>query len=238
MKYMGSKSRIAKYIVPIIQKYIDDNNIGTYVEPFVGGANIIDKIRCENKIGYDNNKYLISFFVKLQEGWNPLQDIEMTKELYVDIKNNKDNYPDHIVALAGFCAAYNAKWFGGYAGIVNTKIGTVRDYYDESVRNVLKQIGNLKDVLFVTKDYKDISIPKNSLLYCDPPYANTTKYKDNFNHDEFWDWVRNKSKDNIILVSEYNAPDDFKCIWQKESTITLDKNSRSKAVEKLFVCIK
>lgn len=37
MKYMGSKSRISKYIVPIIQKYIDENAIKTYIEPFVGG---------------------------------------------------------------------------------------------------------------------------------------------------------------------------------------------------------
>lgn len=37
MNYMGSKSRIAKYIVPIIQSYIDNNNINTYIEPFVGG---------------------------------------------------------------------------------------------------------------------------------------------------------------------------------------------------------
>ena len=38
MKYMGSKSRISKYIVPIIQKYIDENAIKTYIEPFVGGG--------------------------------------------------------------------------------------------------------------------------------------------------------------------------------------------------------
>lgn len=38
MKYMGSKSRISKYIVPIIQKYIDENGIKTYIEPFVGGG--------------------------------------------------------------------------------------------------------------------------------------------------------------------------------------------------------
>jgi len=38
IKYMGSKSRIAKYIVPILQKEIDDNNIKTYLEPFVGGG--------------------------------------------------------------------------------------------------------------------------------------------------------------------------------------------------------
>ena len=47
MKYMGSKSRIAKDIVPIIQKCINDNNIDIYIEPFVGGANIIDKIKCK-----------------------------------------------------------------------------------------------------------------------------------------------------------------------------------------------
>lgn len=38
MKYFGSKSRITKDIVPIIQKAIDDNNINTYIEPFVGGG--------------------------------------------------------------------------------------------------------------------------------------------------------------------------------------------------------
>lgn len=38
MVYMGSKSRIAKEIVPIIQSYIDNNNIHNYLEPFVGGA--------------------------------------------------------------------------------------------------------------------------------------------------------------------------------------------------------
>ena len=37
MKYVGSKNRIAKDIVPIIQKYIDENNITEYYEPFVGG---------------------------------------------------------------------------------------------------------------------------------------------------------------------------------------------------------
>ena len=38
IKLMGSKSRIAKYIVPIIQKCIDDNNLETYIENCVGGV--------------------------------------------------------------------------------------------------------------------------------------------------------------------------------------------------------
>ena len=53
----------------------------------------------------------------------------------------------------GLCATYNSKWFGGYAGIVHTKIGTERNYYDEAVRNVLKQVPMLKDVTFTCGDY-------------------------------------------------------------------------------------
>lgn len=37
MKYVRSKSRIAKYIVPIIQSYINDTSAAFYLEPFIGG---------------------------------------------------------------------------------------------------------------------------------------------------------------------------------------------------------
>lgn len=125
------------------------------------------------------------------------------------------------------------KWFGGYAGIVHTKIGIDRNYYDEAVRNVLKQKNNILDVIYGYKSYEEVVI-ENAVIYCDPPYQGTTKYKDDFDHDKYWNWVRNVSQNNIVLCSEYNAPEDFECIWTKELTTTLDKASRSKAVEKLF----
>ena len=62
MKYIGSKSKIAKYIVPIIQDFIDKNNIECYVEPFVGGANIIDKINCKYRYGYDIDNIVIDLY--------------------------------------------------------------------------------------------------------------------------------------------------------------------------------
>lgn len=55
MVYMGSKNRLSKDIVPIIQSYIDGGCKG-YLEPFVGGANIIDKIKCNNKYGSDRGE--------------------------------------------------------------------------------------------------------------------------------------------------------------------------------------
>lgn len=47
---------MAKFLVPIIQKYIDDNNTKIYIEPMCGGANLIDKIKCDKRIGADINE--------------------------------------------------------------------------------------------------------------------------------------------------------------------------------------
>ena len=48
------------------------------------------------------------------------------------------------------------------------------------------------------------------------------------------------SKNNIVLISEYWMPDDFTCIWKKESKVNFDSNRKSndnknKRIEKLFI---
>ena len=68
MKYMGSKSRIAREIVPIMQAEIEGGKYDTYVEPFVGGANVIDKIKCKYRVGFDINRYLTALLQHVQAG--------------------------------------------------------------------------------------------------------------------------------------------------------------------------
>ena len=81
--------------------------------------------------------------------------------------------------------------------------------------------------------------------YCDPPYSNTiSRYytnrsdnKLNFNTDEFWNWCRLMSEHNVIFVSGYSAPRDFRSIMSsshKLTGISPGKNNK-KRVEKLFV---
>jgi DNA adenine methylase len=94
--------------------------------------------------------------------------------------------------------------------------------------------------VFECRDFRDINGLKNCVVYVDPPYKNTTPYKNEFPYNEFYDWCRKTSKDNIVLISEYSMPDDFKCIWQKEIKVTMDSNRRANdkknnRVEKLFV---
>lgn len=235
MKYMGSKQRLSKELVPILQNIINENRVDMYIEPFVGGANVIDKIKCSNKVGSDYNEFLIELWKEIQKGYEIPS--ELSYDDYVEIKNNKSKYPKHLVAVAGILATYNAKWFGGYARITYTKAGTIRNYYDESRRNVIKQIPNIIDVDFYYRSYEYYSNEntQNALIYCDPPYQKTTGYGNDFNHEEYWNWVRELSKNNIVICSEYNAPNDFLCIYEKGLTTTMDNASRKKDTEKLFI---
>ena len=240
MQYMGSKNRIAKELVPIIQSYIDNmENCKGYLEPFVGGANVIDKIKCDNKIGCDVNEYLIALLKFVRDTPNKLPSY-VTKEEYQIIKNTKEKFPNWMVGLAGFCT-YGAKFFGGYA---NYNKNTKQDYVKDILRNLIKQSPNLKDVKFKCCDFRDIDKDKikGYVIYCDPPYRNVTKYKNElFLYEEYYEWVREMSKNNIVVCSEYWMPDDFTCIWQKE-TITkmnccerISGDEKNKRIEKLYI---
>lgn len=234
MKYVGSKNRLAKDLAPIIQSYIDNNNITHYWEPFVGGGNMIDKIKCKNKFGSDIHPYLIALLKQAQIDTSVFP-ATITEEEYKSVRANPQNYPDWYVGLVGFCASYNGKWWGGYANGVKTKIGTIRNYTDEAIKNLIKQAPNLKGIHFNCCPFDECNDVKGFVIYCDIPYRNSTKYAtDEFPYEKFYDWCKKMSKDNIVLISEYWMPDDFECIWSKTLKCTLDKNSRIDKVEKLF----
>ena len=238
MRYMGSKSRIAKYIVPILQNIIESNNIITYVEPFCGGCNIIDKIRCDFKIANDKQHYLIELFRNIEKV-RTLPD-EISKEHYSDVRAsfyNKDlAYEDWYIGAIGFLASYNGRFFdGGYGAFVTRKsTGKTYNAYEEAKDNLLSQ--DLSNITFISGDYKDLVVPEGSLIYCDPPYEGTKQYgiNKNFNHKEFWNWVRKQAGSNIVIVSEERAPDDFECIWEQEVQRSMNKDNKYNKVEKLL----
>lgn len=45
-------------------------------------------------------------------------------------------------------------------------------------------------------------------------------------------------KGHKIFISEYSAPSDFKCIWEREQSSSLTQNTGGKrAIERLFMPI-
>ena len=230
MQYQGSKNRLSKAILPIIEQYRTPEQL--YIEPFCGGCNIIDKVSGP-RVASDNHEYLIHMWIELQKGWIPPTDV--SKEQYYHVKNNQSLYSKAYIGYVGFMCSFGAKWWGGYAA--NSKGD---NYADRASRVLTKQIQKLKDVQFISIDYRDYEFDselESAFFYCDIPYKDTTQYSGSkFDHEEFYEWCRRmKDQGHTILVSEYEMPSDFECVLEINHFTQLNKNKKESRVEKLFI---
>ena len=236
MKYMGSKRRIAKYILPIILENIGDNY---FVDLFTGGGNLIMYANCKNKIANDINPYSIAFLKKIQKdgcNWLPENNKDFTEENYNYVKAHKDKFNPAFLGHVGFNLSYGGKWFNS----PRRDSKGLRDYIAEAYREACKQAEMIKDVTFLCFSYEQVKLPENSIIYCDIPYKDTGKYQavdKSFDYDKFYAWCRIKSNEgHKIFISEYNMPSDFTCVWEKEHKVQIANSSNSiMSVERLFI---
>lgn len=229
MTYMGSKRLYAKYICPIINKYIEDNKVTKFYDVFCGGANIADKIICDEVIANDLSPTLIALHKQAQSDFSKIPisksfNKEKWVSTYAEYKRLKNsNWTEEpLIPLYEIGAV---EWYGSYATGGFQKSYALptkkRDFYDERYRNHKKQSStdNYKKIKFTCQDYRDLEITPNAVIYCDPPYKGTVSYQicPHFNSEEFFNWIREKSKTNPIFLSESTLIEDFNIIWKKET---------------------
>lgn len=238
MIYMGSKNRHAKELLPIILRNRQEGQ--WFVDVMCGGANLVDKVD-GNRIANDINKFVIAFLKEMQK-----PDFELpfiSEELWLDMKSNKSTgkYPDWVLGFAGYSLSFGGKWFNSYRREVagDKSRENEIDQNRKAYKNIMKQRELLSGIDFYNLDYQDVVIPDNSIIYCDPPYADTGKYTaiGSFDHTRFWEWCnRMVDAGHDVYVSEYNAPDNWVCVWEKhvKGNLALDTGSKN-SVEKLFI---
>ena len=244
MKYMGNKRRIVNDILPIMLEH-NTNNI--FVDLFCGSCSVIQNVPTAYKrIANDKNKYLIEMFKSLVNGKEYPKHID--KETYSHYRDIYNQERKEIIQLTdeqyaeigwyGWMGSFNGRFFsGGYSGHnVIQKNGKSRDYITEQINNTLSQIPYFKGIEFYSKDYQEVEIPEDSIVYCDIPYRDTKQYETSkdFDYERFYNWCRENQDKYKIFVSEYSMPDDFKCIWQKEVTNAMNTTKTYKPIEKLF----
>jgi DNA adenine methylase len=253
MRYSGSKKRFVKQLLPILLKGTNDDTL--FIDAFGGGMNVVCAVPLKNKWAVEINCHVHALWGTIQ-GYGidnlylPKDSNELTQEHYEDIRRqyiaNNNNYPNYLMGFVGTCCSYGGAWFNGYAHF-NPKKN--EDHIKEAYNGLKKQVEefiNLNSTLFINGTYHDLGTnmsldnPENTVIYCDPPYFETKKYESDFDHIAFWNWVRTMTKQGIrVYVSEYTAPDDFKCIWEarkKDGMGTTKKGKKQNTkVERLFV---
>ena len=224
MRYFGGKFANRKEISTFLELYRKKGQV--FLEPFCGGCNIVSEMSGD-RIANDVHTSLVMMWQELQNGWIP--PTEVSEEEYKIVRKLDDCA---LKAFVGFGCSFGAKQWGGYARNLRINDNHVQNCFNSCLRKIAK----MKDVTFYNKSYLEFT-PKNQLIYCDPPYKNTGSYKgtDKFDHDLFWQTMRKWSKNNTVFVSEYQAPPDFDCVWQKEKKLKVrSKNGCEVRIEKIF----
>lgn len=233
-RYMGGKGKIGRELSDCIHKMCDDNGLTDppYFEPFVGMCGVMRHIKYSTKIACDKNEDIIMMWNSTQNGWLPPAYLDADQ--VTALKNQK--HSSDIRGFAAFGCSFGGVYFGSYLG----RYQNGRDEINRSSRSIGRVSKLVNDVTFIgARSYLDHD-PHGLVIYCDPPYLNACKgVKEmknfsGFDHNVFWDTMRKWHKNgNIVMVSEFDAPDDFCCVWEKK---TIKNVSHSDYVsEKLFM---
>jgi DNA adenine methylase len=233
--YQGGKKRIGKRIHAVIselERVLTGENSLPYFEPFVGMAGVLRHFAVEPKrkvTACDANIDLILMWQALQKGWTPPK--KCTREYFEELKHSLTHSPER--AFIGIVASFGANFFVGYRLHYDS-----RDYLGQGYRALMEIQPDILRVRFLKARSYDRHSPKGKLIYCDPPYFNnklTSAFFQKFDHEAFWETMREWSLENLVVVSESQAPRDFKCIWETQSYIKNTSTSNKYYPDKLFI---
>lgn len=248
MRYAGSKKKFMKHLLPIISEHLKDEDT-LFVDMCTGGANVVSEVDWHNKWAVDNNEYVIAMWKRIQElnaqggdAWREWIPSEVSEETYLKAKdtyiNSSGGMEPGLVGYILSSCSFGSAWANGYA---RTNVARGENHILEAYNNICRQVENFKnlqDTTFICCSYDELTFPKNTLIYVDPPYATTKKYMHDFAHQQFYEWCRKmKRKGHTLLISEYDMPYDFKCIWSMEKKDSLGRRKGQRQnirIEKLF----
>jgi Site-specific DNA methylase len=195
-----------------------------YVEPFCGSGAVIEHVP-GNRIANDINPYIVAVLEGVQRGWLP-PDV-VSEDFYNQVRYNKERYCDAIVGFVGFGSSFGGIFWNSYG-----RSSKVLSLAKEAKQALLHQKPKLKGTIFTSMDYRNLPLPANAIIYCDPPYENTTGYggAERFDSAAFWQWAREKTMHGFdVYVSEFTAPPDFVSVWSKHRKSTLARKATTKA---------
>jgi DNA adenine methylase len=234
VRYMGGKGRVAKQIAQAILR--ESVSRQTYVEPFVGGASVAAALApsfAEALLSDAHPDLMALWEAVLFKEWEP--PASLSEEDYFAVRESEG--PSPARAFAGFGCSFGGKFFRGYARSRQRRRNGERPFAQQAgsaLRGKRDSLLGCPRLEVTCGDYRGLTIPPGSVVYCDPPYCGTEVYPGTgrFNSPEFWSWAGEQSESNEIFVSEYLAPPDWRLVWEKDRECGLSGGVHRKRAER------
>lgn len=98
--------------------------------------------------------------------------------------------------------------------------------------------GQILPITSSVLDYEEVSIPEDSVIYCDIPYEGTDGYlekdKGGFDYERFYQWCERQTQP--VFISSYQMPEDrFDCIEEFTHRSTLSATANNLVTERIYV---
>lgn len=189
LNYVGGKTKLLPQILPLFPE-----NIDSFYDIFVGGANVLVNVEANRYIGYDIDKHVIDLLnmfkdkpygdmiMKIDEIIKHYQLSKTNEEGYYQLRSDynekyKDN-PTYLFMLISHAFNYQMRF--NSKGSFNMPFGKNRSYFSNNMKNNLIQFTAFlknNNIEFDNSSYTKIleqSFNENDFIYVDPPYLNTT----------------------------------------------------------------
>ena len=97
----------------------------------------------------------------------------------------------------------------------------------------LQQLERLEQLSITSKDYRDVEILPNSVIYCDIPYGKGDDYGHSFDRADFFAWARNQRCP--VFVSEYSVTETgWQCVWECKTKSSMAAKGPVDRTERIY----
>lgn len=255
--YRGSKSRIAEWVVGNLP------SAGTFVDLFAGGCAVTHAALLSGKwtryvandvtdaprlfIDAANGGYADETRIPTREEFMAQKDGDPYIRYLFSFGNNGRDYlfsrdleevkvtASRMLVEPDLATRY--RLYSRFIRLLSGKVTRRQLVELEPCHRLLafERLQSLQSLQSLQLDYRDVSIPHDSTVYCDPPYRGTNcGCYGGFDFDAFDAWLETCGR--LVVVSEYTAPRGCVEVASRASQCSAAANGKSqKVIERLFV---
>jgi hypothetical protein len=193
LTYQGTKRTIARPIVDTMHGMFPEKSV--FIDLFGGGGAItsaaleykqdtlFECFKFDKVIYNEINELVYTLYCAYMRG-------EITKEMvngyvsrnaFYDVKSNTSAYPALRAAIILYVWSFSNNfdaYFSFNPNKTETQLNDTLKRFEAGKRSLLaKHNIDISKLETSNKDYRNIPIPENALVYCDIPYSNTSDYR-------------------------------------------------------------